>query len=51
MQQYLSLFSVLLPIIYYRLIHEKLKTKNEPLYFLSVENYAEQLEILPPENI
>jgi hypothetical protein len=51
MQQYLSLFSVLVPIICYRLIHEKLKTKNEPLYFLNVEIYAEQLEILPPENI
>jgi hypothetical protein len=44
---------VLLPIIWkcYRLIHEELKTKNENLCFVNIENYAEQLEILPPENI
>jgi len=51
MKQYLILFAVLLPAICSRLIHGKLKTKNEPSCFLNVENYAEQLEILPPENI
>jgi len=51
MKQYLILFAVLLPIICSRLIHDKLKTKNEPSYFLIVENYAKQLEILPLENI